>query len=134
MFLRYPVFGFLRFASISVFTSRVMYFFVQMILLSLDPWVFLCLFLVTGIFFDIRGLEFCTFVGWCFSPDASYRFIAQIIINRLTPLFFRPAGAGWFLYMAHSWYVELFFSRYPVFGFLRFFPCFSFSLGASHDF
>ena len=97
MFLRYPVFGFLRFASISVFTRRVFVFFAQMIILSLDPWVFLCLFFVTRIFFDIRGLDFCIFVGWCFSPDASFRFIAQIIINRLiTPLFFRPAGAGWF--------------------------------------
>ena len=82
-------------------------------------------FFVTGVFFDIRDLDFCIFVGWCFSQDASYRFTVQIIINRLTPLFFRLAGAGLFFvygpFLVCRFTVEPFFFRYPVFGFLRFF-------------
>ena len=123
-FLRYPVFGFLRFATLSVLLVALCNFFAQKIFLSLDPWFFFVPFFVTGVFFDIRDLDFCIFVGWCFSRDASYRFTVQIIIYRLTPLFFQASWSRMFFvygpFLVCRFTVNLFF-RYPVFGFLRFF-------------
>ena len=91
---------------------------------------FLCLFVVTGVFFDIRGLDFCIFVGWCFSPDASYRFTAQIIINRFNTMVFQASWSRMFFVYGPFLVCRTGFFRCPVFGF---FSCLSFSFSALHD-
>ena len=60
-FLRYPVFGFLRFATLSVLLVALYNFFAQEIFLSLDPWFFFVPFFCDRRFLRYPGFGFLHF-------------------------------------------------------------------------